>query len=1015
MVNFSSTLSEFARSIPLCDAHASLETVLAVMDSSQQEVVVVVGPEDRPLGVVRLARFLPYLGCRLLVGTIAQAQTRLGGWGIGRSDWSPSQERWQGVNGELRHLLEPVAMLPDSLRLGEIKDYFDQNPLLHHCSAYVVVDGEQKVQGLLDDRQLWRALLPETPGTGDVSGGVWMPTGYPENPPTTSDNLQDFVQLLDQLPIPLMLNTQQGEIVHQNAAWQAQVGRQENPSNPPMQSTCPKAVDCMTLPTENYEAFCEQVHQALSQEQALQRWCSLIEEREDPGVTSGFGQTPPALIQHRFSAQPPLSSNEPLEHQVWQFVKLPLQINTKKRSNTVSQSLPKLWLILATDVTEQRQLCKELAAKNADLVQLNRLKDEFLACISHELKTPLTAVLGLSSLLKDQKLGELNARQMRYAQLIYQSGRQLMTVVNDILDLTRLETGQLQLTLETVDLKAACDRAYEQARTQIHKNTEPLNPDFPLMDFTLEIEEGLKFIVADELRLRQMLVHLLENAFKFTPPEGKIGLKVSRWQGWIDFTVWDTGIGIPESAQHLIFQKFQQLESPLTRQFEGTGLGLVLTQRLARAHGGDISFISTVGKGSKFTLLLPPTPPEHYLSAVNNPPNNQLILIVEAVPQSIEQLSGMLQKQGYRVIIARTGTEALEKARQVQPRAILLNPVLPLLSGWDVLTLLKADATTEEIPVLVMATRAERQQAKQNGADGFLSLPVQPSALQENLSRLRSQPMVHQSNLTILRLNPKFAEVAADGNSVFVTEFGLALSQQTSGLNYRILEADDLEQASVLARVWHPDVLLLEGINGTDSVEFMRSLTQYENLVHLPLVTLETQTTEAANQFPSLAVFPCLIPIAEQTIAALLQVIQVAAGISTQPHLLIFGDNLPPEGEQNGQNGEFLPALTQYLQTAGLRSLLAQSWPEVYSQIQQHSVDLLILYLHDPTPSAQWQAGIQGLVDSAFTPPILLLDHRPAPHFPGLDPQFNHLVVEVVEYGSQSMAELLTQIHQLLG
>ncbi|NJO21227.1 MAG: HAMP domain-containing histidine kinase, partial [Spirulinaceae cyanobacterium RM2_2_10] len=119
------------------------------------------------------------------------------------------------------------------------------------------------------------------------------------------------------------------------------------------------------------------------------------------------------------------------------------------------------------DVTEQRQLCKELSAKNADLIQLNRLKDEFLACISHELKTPLTAVMGLSSLLKDRKLGDLNARQQRYAQLIYQSGRQLMSVVNDILDLTRLETGQLQLNLEPVKLVTVCERAYQQAQLKL--------------------------------------------------------------------------------------------------------------------------------------------------------------------------------------------------------------------------------------------------------------------------------------------------------------------------------------------------------------------------------------------------------------------------------------------------------------------------------------------------------------------------------------------------------------------
>ncbi|MFN7660720.1 MAG: sensor histidine kinase, partial [Dolichospermum sp.] len=257
-----------------------------------------------------------------------------------------------------------------------------------------------------------------------------------------------------------------------------------------------------------------------------------------------------------------------------------------------------LWLILATDVTEQQQLCKELATKNADLIQLNRLKDEFLACISHELKTPLTAVLGLSRLLVDQQLGQLNERQARYAGLIHQSGRHLMSVVNDILDLTRMETGQMQLTFTPVQIQVVCERALSDVKNIYQQNnkTQQLSPaenhNSSHRQFSLAIEPGLEQMVADELRLRQMLAHLLSNAFKFTEVSGEIGLRVSRWEGWIAFTVWDTGIGIPEQQQHLIFQKFQQLENPLTRQFEGTGLGLVLTRALARLHGGDVIFLS---------------------------------------------------------------------------------------------------------------------------------------------------------------------------------------------------------------------------------------------------------------------------------------------------------------------------------------------------------------------------------------------------------------------------------------
>jgi histidine kinase (EC 2.7.13.3) len=226
----------------------------------------------------------------------------------------------------------------------------------------------------------------------------------------------------------------------------------------------------------------------------------------------------------------------------------------------------------------------------------------------------------LSSLLKDNLIGVLNDRQSRYAHLIYQSGRQLMFIVNDILDLTRLETGQLELFPESVDITAVCNEAFAQVkqldlpddnpRIISLKNSVSSPPESAdKIEFILEIEPGLSFLIADKLRLCQMLVNLLSNALKFTDTDGKIGLKVNVWDGSIAFTVWDNGIGIPADKQHLIFQKFQQLKSPLTHRFQGTGLGLVLTQGLARLHGGDVSFISSECQGSQFTLLLPLYPP----------------------------------------------------------------------------------------------------------------------------------------------------------------------------------------------------------------------------------------------------------------------------------------------------------------------------------------------------------------------------------------------------------------------
>jgi signal transduction histidine kinase/CheY-like chemotaxis protein len=705
-----------------------------------------------------------------------------------------------------------------------------------------------------------------------------------------------------------------------------------------------------------------------------------------------------------------------------------------------------LWLVMAQDTTDQQQVAQELAAKNADLVQLNRLKDEFLACISHELKTPLTAVLGLSTLLKDQSLGELNQRQARYARLIYQNGRQLMAVVNDILDLTRMETGQLELTLEPVQIQSACDRAYQQALQVYSDNNPNQEGEIPDISFVLDIEPGLDTIIADELRLRQMLAHLLSNALKFTETENTIGLKVNHQDGWIAFKIWDTGIGIPEDKQHLIFQKFQQLEEPLTRQFEGTGLGLVLTQRLARLHGGDISFISKSGDGSEFTLLLPPCPPsgkdlaetqdwEQVSTNLSSPHRNRLVLIVETVPRYLESLTAQLKQLGYWVVNARSGPEALAKARSLQPSIILLNPLLPQVSGWDVLKLLKSDSQTCHIPIVVTATQAEKQQADQNNADGFLRLPVQADALAKSLTRLgKHQPPTNQV-LTLLYVSAGLVEVPPE-SSRLISQLTDILSCQHSDLKYRVLEADDLEQAELLARVWNPDIVLLDGAGITDHPSYFKAYSANPALAELPLITLDHQTTQAANQAIGLSVYPCLAPDNPQKITTLLQVIQIAAGVSRKSSILIFdlGNNQTASPKHPTFNPHpvtpytpWLRALIQYLQAAGFRSLFSHCWSDVYHQLEAQMVDVLLIRIKDMENDSGVVQELNKLNQLPNRPPILLLDHRlPDSSFnvgvsefdkrtTELESQLQSVATKVLPGRSYSMSQLLEQIHQVLG
>lgn len=1131
------SLKEFAQAIPVCEQTSDLAAVLELFRSSGCAAIVVVSEQQCPLGVVNLPQVMPYL---------------LSSTTLGQSGLAIAKDFNKPLSQLEPPLIQPLTILPAHLSLSQLWECLNDSgdrlsrdkgrfegeapgrareiSSLHHpyfaptqlprqnasSEHWALVGKEGKFLGLLNS---WRLLK-------------FLAASFTTNDAGTHQefqlsSLKPLVQLLEQLPLPLSLQTATGQVLAQNLTWRVQVGTSPD-MHPPRHSTAamldsPSAERYSVLRSDGtidqrssvvpenaialpHKAFAKRSVAAESafalrkaakaryesSTQALvQHYCAL----DTPHIAATVSQRqvllsalPIIKIQEASTAREvpaPKSQTRPKSQEcVFSFVKIPLspsiilaQKDWAYREFT-HFPIPQLWLVLAQDTTEQQQFAKELAAKNADLIQLNRLKDEFLACISHELKTPLTAVLGLSSLLKDQTLGALNERQARYAGLIYQSGRQLMTVVNDILDLTRMETGQLELTLEPVQIKTVCDRAYSQVQ-QLHPEKDQQDEEpTPQTRFTLEIEPGLQMIVADELRLRQMLVHLLANALKFTDAGGEIGLTVNRWDGWIAFTIWDTGIGIPPEKQHLIFQKFQQLEQPLTRRFEGTGLGLVLTQGLTRLHGGDVSFISKPGEGSQFTLLLPPCPLQgkggagaqeweslisnlHYPLSPPLPPSspilNHLVLVVETVPQYLERLTEQLKNLGYRVVIARSGPEALEKARRLQPCAVLLNPLLPQLSGWDVLTILKSDAQTLHIPVLVTATQAEKQQAYHNKADGFLSLPVQEQALLQSLTSLGESNSSSSNSLTILHLNPESVERRAD-SSVLTSELAEALSLQHSEINYRVLEADDLEQAELLARVWHPDVLVLDSAGLRDPLAYLKQYSLHSGLTSLPLVTLNHQTTEAANQVSGLCVYPCLAPNNSLKIAALLQVIQVAAGISQKPNILVMDieeqggkvagemtqskippltpPNCFPNSDRQGKKSQLstplaqqsseLQALTQYLQTAGFRSCLSCSWAQVHRQLQEQNVDLLLIRLKTISEYPVVLKELMSLAQLPNRPPILVLDHRLDTQQPDearvggfdstseLESALRTVAARILRCSSQSMTQLVDQINQIL-
>ena len=240
----------------------------------------------------------------------------------------------------------------------------------------------------------------------------------------------------------------------------------------------------------------------------------------------------------------------------------------------------------------------QLVTANAELARSARLKDEFLASMSHELRTPLAGILTMSEALREGVYGSLNRGQSSAVRDIEECGRHLMTLINDILDVARVEAGKLDLEPSTVVVGQLCEAAYRLIKEPAQRRS---------ISFSLAIDQGVHHLVVDSRRLKQILVNLLSNAVKFTPPEGRAGLDVvgDRDNGQVRFTVWDTGIGISPENLSRLFQPFVQLDSRLARQYEGTGLGLALVKRLVELHGGSVLVESQLGEGSRFTVVLP--------------------------------------------------------------------------------------------------------------------------------------------------------------------------------------------------------------------------------------------------------------------------------------------------------------------------------------------------------------------------------------------------------------------------
>ncbi len=400
--------------------------------------------------------------------------------------------------------------------------------------------------------------------------------------------------------------------------------------------------------------------------------------------------------------------------------------------------------ILVYDISDRKQAevrlresSEKISLVNTELARATRLKDEFLASMSHELRTPLNAILGLSEALQEEVYGPLTVKQRRSLGTIEQSGRHLLELITDILDLSKIESGKMELQIEPIALEKLCQSSLTIVRQLAHQKNIMLNFKFahPLGD-----------IEVDERRIRQVLVNLLSNAVKFTPEGGEVSLEVEvdSDMAILQLSVIDTGIGIAPENIDKLFKPFMQLDSSLSRRYAGTGLGLALVRRLVELHEGSVTLESEIGKGSRFTVTLPwkeallkqhlqqKEQVELNLSSLNR------ALIVEDSKTAAKQVARYLAELGASATIYPAGEGSIEVALRLVPDVIILDLLLPHLSGWEVLHQLKANQTTQDIPVLIISVVDERSRALELGASDFLIKPISRQQFQLALSKIFS-------------------------------------------------------------------------------------------------------------------------------------------------------------------------------------------------------------------------------------------------------------------------------------
>jgi PAS domain S-box-containing protein len=514
----------------------------------------------------------------------------------------------------------------------------------------------------------------------------------------------------------------------------------------------------------------------------------------------------------------------------------------------------------ARDVTELKLFEQRLKQKNVELEDASRMKSEFLANMSHELRTPLNAIIGFSEVLRDGLMGEMSDQQRGFIGDIFSSGKHLLSLINDILDLSKVEAGKMTLDLEPVHLSSLFVNSLSIIR-------EKAAARHIRLDLDLGATEALGSIQVDPRKVKQILYNLLSNAVKFSNEGGQVQVRAGRvpraevgsisgstkgrsfpladsaFAEFLKITVADTGIGISPAGLEHLFTPFSQIDSGLARKFEGTGLGLAMVKLLAELHDGAVAVESGVGEGSCFTVWLPLRAAEEGVAAAKLPAVDhaalagpRTALVVEDDFKAADLIRVQLEAEGFKVLHAASAEAALALAVQQPLSLITLDIMLPNMDGWEFLGRIKLVPDLRRIPVVIISIVADRNKGFSLGAAAVMQKPISRQELYESLVDLGLFPVSQGLTLKVLVVDddPKMVELIA------VRILGLAST---------VLRAYGGQEAIDLARKEVPDLIVLDlmmpDVNGFDVVEALRT---HPDTARIPILVVTAKRISAEDR-----------------------------------------------------------------------------------------------------------------------------------------------------------------------